>query len=157
GKPVVVDASDATGASWVWLTLTHPDEHPITQIRLRTGAKAAEYLVESIEGVSTYGEPECNAEWVADFLREVKAVYTFEILSGVDHDDGWSYVYTLMDELIEGYDSILYAEAEGYSHGGLQLTWEFSDGVRGEKWVALYDARTDSFRQFPVELSDPAH
>jgi hypothetical protein len=157
GLPVVV-ASDpgVRGAAWKGLLLTHPDKYPITQISLRTGRTLARSLKEEIESVRS-ALPACNAEWLEGFLREVKAVYAFQILSGADVGDGWRFVHSLMDELIMSYDSILHAEMEGYYHGGLLLTDEFSTGASGEQWMGLHDARTDDFRQFPIELSDPAH
>jgi hypothetical protein len=157
GQPVVV-ASDPPnrGPAWKSLVLTHPDQCPITQITLRTGRSLAGYLKEEIESVRS-ALPSCNAEWLERFLREVKAVYAFQILRGTDVGDGWRFVHGLMDELIMSYDSILHAELEGYSHGGLQLTDEYTSSASGERWVGLHDARTDDFRQFPIELSDPAH
>ena len=92
GEPVVV-ASDpgVRGAAWKELLLTHTAEYPITQIYLRTGPALAGSVKGEIERVRS-ALPSCNAEWLIEFLQEVKAVYAFQILSGTDVGDGWRFI-----------------------------------------------------------------
>jgi hypothetical protein len=60
--------------------------------------------------------------------------------------------------MMEVFEGILYAQEEGFSNQlGHHITWEFSDGVHGEWWMALYDAKSQTWTRFRMELSDPAH
>jgi hypothetical protein len=145
------------GAEWKQISIDHPDGTPITLLERLSGERAAGNVAEDLENLAV-AEPRCNAEWVADFLRGVKTIYLFQILSGVDVNDGWDYLRDLMHEMCEGYEGILYAEGEGFSNEtGYHVTWEFSERASGEWWMALYDARTDDWRCFQMELSNPAH
>ena len=157
GDEVVVEAN-GEGAGWSEITLRHPDDGPaITVIRLRVGELAAGYAAEAIENLAE-AQPSVNAEWVIDFLRGVKTVYSFQILSGTGFGHGWECVRGLQAELREVFDGIMHAESEGFCDPeGYHLTWEFSRRVSGEWWMALYDPRTGNFRRFAIELGDAEH
>src|SRR5262245_48299741 len=117
GQPVVIEVDpDETGAGWSQIELCHPDEDPIATISLRTGPDLTEALEPTIEGAQLL-QPACNAEWVIDFLRGVKARYSFRIYqAGAAFADGWKHVRELQQELVEVFDGILYAELEGFSN-----------------------------------------
>jgi hypothetical protein len=157
GDEVNVEVGEENGSA-TEIFLSHPgdDQWPITLVRVHTGDVSV-YVEEATER-ALHREPACNAEWVVEFLRGVKVIYSFQILSGTDVKDGWDYVHALQEELCDGFDGILYAEAEGFSNlEGDHITWEFSDRVHGEWSMALYDARTDSWRRFRMELGDAQH
>jgi hypothetical protein len=157
GDDVVVEAV-GEGAGWSQVTLRHPGGgRAITDVNLRVGETAAGYAAEAIENLAN-AEPTVNAEWVIEFLRGVKTVYSFQILSGTGVGDGWEYVRGLQAELREVFDGIMHAGAEGFCDPeGYHLTWEFSGRVSGEWWMALYDPRTARFQRFAIELGNRAH
>ena len=86
---------DQTGPGWKQIVLAHSDDdQAIADVHLHVGDVSG-YVEAEIENV-LQTEPACNAEWVAEFLRGVKTVYSFQILSGVDVSGGWEYVRDLM-------------------------------------------------------------
>jgi hypothetical protein len=145
---------EQTGAGWTQIVLKHSDDdQSIAFVNLHVGDVSG-YVEEAVEDAEQ-SEPACNAEWVVEFLRGVKTVYSFQILSGVDVKDGWQYVRDLMHELCVGFDGIMHAEGEGFSNPtGYHVTWEFSDRVSGVWWMALYDAKTDRWTCFQMELGN---
>jgi hypothetical protein len=148
---------DQTGAGWDQISIDHPDGTTIALLNLRTGDQVAATIAEDTEQLLET-LPRCNAEWVADFLRGVKTIYLFQILNGVDVDDGWDHVRNLQSELRDGFDGILYAEREGYSNpAGYHITWEFSDDVSDVWRMALYDPKYGIWRCFQMELSNAEH
>jgi hypothetical protein len=157
GGIVVELCAGRRGAAWKQLQLSHRDGTLIALVELIRGKGVAPRVAEAIEAVLET-EPRQNAEWVADFLRGVKVIYQFQILSGVDVDGGWEAVHELIEELCEGFDGILHAESEGFSNQvGYHITWEFSDATSGEWEMGLYDAKADRWTTFQMELSNRAH
>lgn len=100
-------------------------------------------------------QPQSAAVWAAAYLRATRAVYGCNLLSfgfspayaGVPSKLLWT-----IQELVGG--GILHVEGQGYANeDGFQITWEFSDKVKGSRQVAVLDAG-GRWHEFEIDLGE---
>jgi hypothetical protein len=100
--------------------------------------------------------PESGVEWLADYLAEVKTVYSFQHLQGSETEDGGNALHALRTALWERGDAIIQADREGFTNeDGYHIVWQFSDSVSGPWNMAVLQEGT--WRQFRMDLGDPFH
>src|SRR5437773_2715170 len=95
---VKLEVSGGREKNWTQLYLTHPDDWGIAAIekKLLAQKKNAVYLEEAI-GELSYTQPLSAVRWLERELAKTKVIYTFQILSGTDRDDGWDSVWAIQD------------------------------------------------------------
>jgi hypothetical protein len=142
-----ISVSDADG-SWAF------DLERTVVGKTGPGAEEIGYFREELEDV----EPEVNAQWVADYLRRVKAIYLFRCSVGFSDD---APTFELVNDIIDSFrhdgpGGLLYAELEGWSNeNGQHITWEFTGRVTGKWWMAL--RRDNGWAYFQMELGNRKH
>lgn len=145
---------DGSRADWSQLLVTNArgDEICILErASLRTTSREVEWLLDDLVD----RQPQSAAMWAAAYLRATRAVYGCNLLSfgfapayvGVPSMLLWA-----IQELVG--DGILHVEGQGYSNeDGYQITWEFSDKVKGSRQVAVLDAG-GHWHPFEIDLGE---
>jgi hypothetical protein len=143
---------------WEQLLLTHRDGREIAVIERNEvvdGSLAEEEIDEFIEEVDSL-LPTRAAQWVAAYLRQVKTVYAFQVLSGVDEGEGWSELGALKSCLWSKLGGILQADGEGFSNeAGYHVVWQFSETVSGPWWMGIL-GEDGRWIHFQMELGNLA-
>src|SRR5688572_22083526 len=88
---VRLSVEDGDAGDWTQLLLSHGDETAIASIErnlVRSGELGAEEIAEFLDEISNH-RPQSAVAWLQKYLRKVKCIYAFQILSGVDKDEGW--------------------------------------------------------------------
>lgn len=160
GEAYSLTLTDGTDAEWVEFALAHlKGDHPIGDFKYipvrpdilgDPGAQEIAWFLEEIEDC----QPSCNVQWLQQFLPQVKVVYLWSLYSGTDIKDGWAPVRQIGDVYIDGEETAVYAELEGWSNtDGNHISWEFTGPVSGVRWMGLYlDGR---WHRFQMDLADP--
>ncbi|WP_437524633.1 hypothetical protein WME79_36385 [Sorangium sp. So ce726] len=113
-------------------------------------------MIDLLEGV----EPRSGAEWVAEHLRDVRAIYSFTPHYTHDEardDEAMEALRAVMTCIQRETTGLIYADGEGWSNqDGYQITWEFSESRahEGDWWVAVL-GDDGEWQTFCIELSDP--
>ena len=148
--PIKLVTEAGTDNEWDTLTLEHRQGEMIASVERipvtaqGAGAELVAALSASLKGVT----PTSGANWVRAYLPTVKAIYSFEILDGTEHDRGWDSVYILQNLLQEKLGGIFQSDGEGFSNEeGSHITWQFDSGVAGPwKMAVLQGTRWQSFQ-----------
>lgn len=162
GEAYSLTLTEGTDDEWVELSLTHrKDDHPIGDFKCipvragvpdDRGAQEIAWFLEEIEDC----QPSCNVPWLRQFLPQVRTVYLWSLYSGTDVNDGWEPVREIGDVYIDGEETAVYAEFEGWTNtDGNHITWEFTDRVRGDGepwWFGLHLA--GRWHRFQMALSN---
>jgi len=93
--PALLEADERVGDEWEALTLKHPSGVPIALIEkdlVVSGELGGEELNEFIDGVSYY-KPDSAVAWLKEYLPKVKVIYSFQLLSGTEIDDGFDLMH----------------------------------------------------------------
>jgi len=101
-------------------------------------------------------EPGSGATWALAFLKRVKTTYAFEINTAEIDAIGWRIVNDVKNEIHNHVGGILQADHEGFSNeDGYHITWDFSDSVSGDWWMAVRDG--DAWITFRMRLENADH
>jgi hypothetical protein len=161
GEAYSLTLTEGTDEEWVEISLSHREgDRPIGNLRCLPvrrgvpddpGSAEIDLFLEQIEEC----EPTCNILWLRQFLPQVRTVYIWSLWSGTEVKDGWVPVRQIGDVYIDGEETAVYAELEGWSNAdGNHITWEFTDDVKGGEpwWFGLYlDGR---WHRFQMDLGD---
>lgn len=143
---------------WEQLLLTHGDGRGIAVIErneVSDGSLAEEEIAEFIEEVGSL-KPIAAGQWLINYLRRVKAIYAFQILHGVDEDNGWREISAVKEKLWSRLGGIFQADGEGFSNeDGYHIVWQFSKQVAGRWWMGVIN-KDGSWTHFQMELGDSA-
>lgn len=101
-------------------------------------------------------KPETGAQWLAEYLDEVRTVYAFLHLQGADTEEGGNALHALRSTLWERGDAILQADNEGFTNEeGFHILWQFSDSVSGPWNMGVL--QEGAWQHFEMDLGDPDH
>ena len=101
-------------------------------------------------------KPESGAQWLTDYLAEVKTVYAFQHLQGAEMVDGGNALHALRSHVWERGNAIIQADGEGFTNEeGFHIVWQFSDSVSGPWNMGIY--KDDLWHHFKMDLGDPDH
>jgi hypothetical protein len=155
----VLKVTDGSDDNWITLELHHADGDDIAVIErnlVRPGELGADEIAKFIEEVADL-RPTSAARWLAHYLPTVKAIYAFQLLSGVDDGDGWKAVQAMKGELWGRLGGIFQADGEGFSNtDGYHILWQFPDDVSGSWNMAVLE-RDGTWTPFEMELGNPQH
>ena len=155
----VLAVADGSDDNWATLLLQHGDGDDIAVIErnpVYPGELGADEIAEFIEEVADL-QPISAAHWLAHYLPTVKAIYAFQLLSGVDDGDGWKAVQAVKGELWGRLGGIFQADGEGFSNtDGYHIVWQFPDDVAGSWNMAVIEP-DGSWTAFEMDLGDPLH
>jgi hypothetical protein len=153
---LTIDDGDAE--DWEQLLLRHSDGREIATLEhcaVEEDSLAAEELEEFSEELAD-GKPASAAKWLLGYFPKVQRIYTFQVLSGVDHLNGWEIMGVLQDYLFSSAPSINQADGEGFTNeDGYHILWQFSDHVTDSWRMAVLE--DGQWRRFEMDLGNPAH
>ena len=100
--------------------------------------------------------PGSAAIWLESYLRSVRTIYAFQVLSGTYSENGWEIFGSVKEAVHSSVGGIMQADNEGFSNEeGYHILWQFSDDVSGDWWMAvLKDGRWEKFK---MDLSNRTH
>ena len=143
---------------WESLLLSGKDEvevallerHPVTD-----GSLGQDEIAEFIEETQDC-KPESGVQWLAEYLTEVKTIYSFQHLQGADTEAGSNALHALRSALWERGEAIIQADREGFTNeDGYQIVWQFSDSVSGPWNMGVL--QDGIWHHFEMDLGDPDH
>lgn len=154
----VLTVEDGTEERWEQLLLAHRAGREIAIIErneVTNGSLAEAEIAEFIEEADSL-LPRNAARWLATYLKQVKTIYSFQVLSGVDEGDGWSELNALKGSLWSKLGGILQADGEGFSNeAGYHVVWQSSETVSGPWWMGIL-GEDGGWIHFQMELGNHA-
>jgi hypothetical protein len=143
---------------WESLLLASSDEVEVAVIERNPvfdGSTGQDEIADFLEDIQDC-RPESGAEWLTEFLEEVKTVYAFQHLQGAEMVDGGNALHALRSALWERGDAIIQADNEGFTNEeGFHILWQFSDSVSGPWNMGVLQDGT--WQHFKMDLGDPEH
>jgi hypothetical protein len=143
---------------WESLLLASSDEVEVAVIERNPvfdGSTGQDEIADFLEDIQDC-RPESGAEWLTEFLEEVKTVYAFQHLQGAEMVDGGNALHALRSALWERGDAIIQADNEGFTNEeGFHILWQFSDSVSGPWNMGVLQDGT--WQHFKMDLGDPDH
>jgi hypothetical protein len=157
--PAHLEADEGAGSNWEALILKHVSGLPIAFIERNLvveGELGFDEIQEFMNEVSYY-KPDSAATWLKDYLRGIKVIYSFQLLSGTDVDDGFELMHKVFNVVWRHSGGILQADQEGFSNeDGHTILWQFSDNVEGP-WNVGVLSRDGHWENFEMDLASLAH
>jgi hypothetical protein len=148
----------ADAADWEQLTLTQKGGPEIAMIE-RSGVEEGslgEAEIQEFEDELDETLPKSSAAWLRTFFPRVRCVYSFQHLSGSHTDEGFAALRAVRDAVWQLAPAIIQADGEGFTdEDGYQITWDFSDKVKGDWWMGLFKGGQPV--HFQMDLGNSAH
>jgi hypothetical protein len=143
---------------WSHLVLAHEngDEIAIIERHLVAPGSLGQEELDELGIEVTDCLPSSAAEWLTDYFPRVRCVYAFELLAGLDHDDGWKALTAVKNRIWAFAPAIIQAVSEGFSNEqGYHILWQFRDSVDGMWWMGVL--RNGSWTHFEMDLANRMH
>ena len=158
-SPAVIEVDSESGDAWESLVLRHDSGAEIAAIEknlVTEGSLGAEELSEFLEEVSSL-RPQSAAVWLQGYLRSVKVIYAFQLLSGTEANDGWARLHKVYGAAWRFAGGILQADGEGFTdEDGFTVVWQFSDSAAGA-WNVGVLGDEGRWVHFEIDLGDQRH
>jgi hypothetical protein len=158
-EPGVLESDEGVGDDWEALNLKHRAGDPIAFIEknlVLAGELGAEELEEFINEVGHY-KPASAAAWLSAYLPGIKVIYSFQLLSGTEIDNGFELMQRVYGALWSAARGILQADGESFSNeGGYTILWQFADDVTGDWGVGVL-APDGRWLNFKMDLGNIEH
>jgi hypothetical protein len=149
---------EGTEEEWETLLLASTDEVEVALIErnpVYDGSIGQDEISDFLEDLRDC-KPETGAEWLEEYLAEVKTIYAFHHLQGAETVEGSNALHALRSALWERGDAIIQADGEGFTNEeGYHIVWQFSDSVSGPWNMGVY--KDDLWHHFTMDLGDPDH
>ncbi len=143
-------------ADWQQLVLQHADADDIVQIDrlpVATGTEGEAAIQQFLLQIAA-AMPLSAAQWLLDYLLQVRTVYRFTLCEGIHEADGWDEMDAFKQALHERAGGIFQSDNEGFSNeAGFHILWQFADDASGPWWMAV--RQNGEWQPFQMELSDP--
>ncbi|HEU6442300.1 MAG TPA: hypothetical protein VFF38_08055 [Microvirga sp.] len=124
----------------------------VTIVSDTMGAGEIEWFLEQLDEA----EPASAADWLRDYLPQVKTIYALRILSAAWEEDRFDHVSKVRQTIWRAAGGILQADHEGFTNEeGYQILWQFADDVDGDWWMAVLE--NGIWRHFRMDLGNPEH
>jgi hypothetical protein len=150
---LVVEAG--TSNDWTQIILSHADGREISSIErnvVEDGSLGSVELAEFADEVRLC-KPVSASNWLLNYFLRVRCIYAFQILSGIDHNDGWEIFGSVKSAVWSAAPSILQADDEGFSNeDGYHILWQFNDSVDGPWWMGVL--RDGKWTHFEMDLGN---
>jgi hypothetical protein len=149
---------DGTREEWESLLLSGNDGVEVAVIErnpVADGSVGQDQIADFLEETRDC-KPESGAQWLADYLAEVKTAYAFQHLQGSQTEGGGNVLHALRSAIWERGDAIIQADGEGFTNEeGYHIVWQFSDSVSGPWNMGVY--KDGLWHHFKMDLGDPDH
>lgn len=147
------------GVYWEQFIVSHEEGREICVVErndVSTDSLGQEELNEFLEDVINY-EPKKAAEWLQAYLKDIKVIYAFQILSGADINDGWSAIHSIQGEIWGSNGGIMQSDGEGFTNEeGYHILWQFSDSVDGPWYMSILNDE-GKWIKFEMDLGNKNH
>jgi hypothetical protein len=157
-SPAILEIEGNPQHPWEQLVLKHGGGDPIALIERNPvveGELGFDEIEEFIEEVGDY-QPTSAADWLKRYLPTVKVIYSFQLLSGTEENDGFTRLHQVYGTVWRKAGGILQADQEGFSNeDGCTILWQFSDHVDGP-WNAGVISPDGKWNNFEMDLGDTA-
>jgi hypothetical protein len=144
-----------TETAWEQLLLSFSDGTEIAQIErdvVEEGSLAWKELEEFLGEIAEC-KPASAAEWLSDYLQTVNAVYGFQILQGVEEENGWAIFDRMKGILWDEVAGIIQTDGQGFTNeDGYHILWQFDDGMSGLWGMGVI--QNDSWVYFEMDLGN---
>lgn len=151
-------SGDLSAPEWDQLVVTNSAGQEICAIErnaVSAGSLAEEELAEFQAEIADC-LPSSSASWLSPYLKSVRTIYAFQVLSGTDGKNGWEILASVKEALLGAVGGIVQADREGFSNEeGYHILWQFSDDVSGECWMAVL--KEGKWEKFKMELGNTVH
>lgn len=99
-------------------------------------------------------KPKSAVEWLTEYMKEVRVIYSFQLLEGIDNNKGWEILSELQDMLWKSLGGVFQADGEGFSNEeGYHILWQFGEGVSGQWNMAVLEPN-GKWKNFEMDLSN---
>ena len=143
---------------WESVLLTGSDGSEVALIERNPvfdGSVGQDEIADFLEDIED-AKPDSGAEWLREYLSEVKTIYSFQHLQAADTEEGGNALHALRAAIWERGDAIIQADLEGFTNEeGYHILWQFSDSVSGPWNMGVL--QDDTWYHFRMDLGDPAH
>ena len=155
GARVKIHETDEKG--WKSLLLEDKDGIPVCFLdrdEVLAESIGEEEICEFLEEMET-ARPKAAAEWVGEYLKETKVIYAFELLEGIDTDEGYEAFDLVRNVIFDKAGGIFQADGEGFSNEeGFHIIWQFDDVEVEGPWEMAVLEKDGKWKTFEMELSD---
>lgn len=153
-----IDIVEGEPDRWLQIILRHADGPEIALIErdlVEAGSVGADELDEFADEISTC-KPENAIKWLIDYFQGVRCIYSFQLLQGTEHKNGWEILGAIKDAVWSFAPSIIQADGEGFSNEqGYHILWQFSDSVTGDWWMGVL--QDGQWTHFQMDLGNRKH
>lgn len=143
---------------WTSLLLAGDDDVEIALIErdpVTEGSVGEDEIAQLMEDLEDC-KPESAAQWLEEYLAEVKTIYAFQHLQGSQLVEGGNALNALRAALWERGEAIIQADGEGFTNeSGYHIVWQFSESVSGPWNMAVL--QDGAWLNFTMDLGDPEH
>jgi hypothetical protein len=143
---------------WETLLLSGEDDVEVAVIERNPvfdGSTGQDEIADFLEELQDC-KPESGAQWLAEYLAEVRMIYGFQHLQGAETEEGSNALHALRSALWDRGDAIIQADGEGFTNeDGYHIIWQFSDSVSGPWNMGIF--QDDAWHHFKMDLGDPDH
>jgi len=143
---------------WETLLLSGEDDVEVAVIERNPvfdGSTGQDEIADFLEELQDC-KPESGAQWLAEYLAEVRMIYGFQHLQGAETEEGSNALHALRSALGDHGDAIIQADGEGFTNeDGYHIIWQFSDSVSGPWNMGIF--QDDAWHHFKMDLGDPDH
>jgi hypothetical protein len=158
-KPARITMEEKDGDHWNVCVLSHGSGEDIAVIERNPvveGQLGWDEIQEFLEEVLEC-KPESGAQWLREYLLNVKVIYAFQLLDGTDIHDGWSVLGRVKNVIWQIAGGIIQADGEGFSDEvGYTILWQFSNTVTGDWGVGVLSPEQE-WLHYRMDLGDLAH
>jgi hypothetical protein len=158
-NPAIIEADEGSDDTWEQIILKHDSGEAIAFIEKNPvieGELASEEILEFINEVNHY-KPASAVSWLHGYLPTVKVIYSFQLLSGTEINDGWARLHSVYSSIWNHAGGILQADSEGFSNEqGFTILWQFADEVTGA-WNMGVLASNNQWTHFEMDLGNRQH
>jgi hypothetical protein len=143
---------------WKQVILSHPGGPEIANIErdlVEPNSLGEEELKDFQEDISDC-KPTSAATWLADYFKKVRCIYSFQVLNGAYHNDGWEVLYLIRGVIFGFAPAIGQADGEGFTNEQEDhILWQFEDDS-SELWdmAVLHKGKWVSFE---MDLGNERH
>jgi hypothetical protein len=117
------------------------------------GSEGRVEVNELLEEIS-FCKPKSAAEWLQEYLINVKVVYSFEILGGAYERNGWDIIGAIKEVIWGSLNAVIQADNEGFTNeDGYHILWQFEDDVDGDWYMAVLNSEGEWIK-FKMDLGN---
>ena len=151
-------AAGLLGSDWDQLAIQDAGSRELALLSRREtgGGTAGRGQMDRLAAEIRRCRPRSGAEWLARYLKRVKAVYTLQVADPAMGEQGWRVVTELQREIYETAGGVLQEDGTGFTNDlGYCILWQFPEGAGG-RWPCAI-RRLGQWTAFTMDLGNAGH